>query len=199
MSLPHSDLDDVGPLAILIPLRSLHSGKLRLAEAVDAATRADLIQSMATAVVAAAHDVHVLIVHDDPDVADWAHAKGASAFRPSKSGLNRAVSEGRDHLRDQGFSRVIIAHADLPKARDLRVLDNGHPISIAPDRHGDGTNVLMVPTTVDFTFAYGPGSFASHMAIARELGFEPHIVHNPDLAWDVDHPNDLLSEPQDDQ
>ena len=70
-----------------------------------------------------------------------------------------------------------------------------HEISIAPDRHRDGTNVLSIPTNLDFSFAYGPGSFASHVTLAQDLGIEPHIIDVPGLAWDVDHPDDLHNNP----
>ena len=89
---------------------------------------------------------------------------------------------------------MIIAHGDLPHAVDLRVMIANEPVSIAPDRHREGTNVLRVPTDIDFTFAYGPGSFAAHCTVTRELGFEPRIIDSPDLAWDVDTPNDLISD-----
>ena len=197
MPVPHSTGHERGHTAVLIPLRSLRNGKLRLAEHIDADARAELIESMASTVLAAAHDLDVLIVHDDPAVEEWATARGAMALRPTEPGLNHAVTVGRDHLRGLGFSRVIIAHADLPRAHDLRVADIEAPVAIVPDRHGDGTNVLAVDTALDFTFAYGPGSCANHVEIARRLGTEPFILDAPDLAWDVDHPDDLTSSPKD--
>jgi len=191
MLVPHSASGDVRPPAVLIPLRSLHAGKLRLGDAVDDTQRAALIESMAHSVIDAAHDLDVLVVYDDPDVVPWAEKQGALVFRPSSPGLNRAITEGRDHLRTLGYDRVIISHADLPYADDLRIMLTDDEITIAPDRHRDGTNVMSVPTSLDFTFAYGPGSFAAHCSIAQDLGIEPHIVDAPDLAWDVDHPDDL--------
>ncbi len=192
MSLPQSDTRDLGPTAVLIPLRSLSEGKLRLSPVYDEADRARLIESMASTVLRAAHDLDVLIVHDSPTVASWAQENGAREFRPRQPGLNRAVTEGRNHLRDLGYARMIVAHADLPHATDLRPIDMGEGIAIVSDRHGDGTNVLCLPTDVDFTFAYGPGSFVSHLEIARRLGLEPIVVEDAALSWDVDHPDDLM-------
>ena len=62
---------------------------------------------------------------------------------------------------------------------------------VVPDRHGDGTNVLLVPTGAGFEFAYGPGSFAAHLAEAERLGLPVEVVHDDDLAWDIDTPEDL--------
>ncbi len=192
MSLPQSDTRDVGPTAVLIPLRSLSVGKLRLSSVYGDADRARLIATMAATVVAAAGDLDVLVVHDSAAVARWSHERGAMDLRPAEPGLNRAISEGRDRLRALGYSRVIVAHADLPHASDLTHVDLGKGIAIVPDRHGDGTNVMCLPTDIDFTFAYGPGSFASHVDISRRLQIEPVIIDDPMLSWDVDHPDDLV-------
>lgn len=192
MAIPHSDPRDTGPTAVLVPLRSLNNGKARLKSALSVAARSALIEQMATNVVRAAHDLDVLVVHDDPDVAEWATNLGATALQPSISGLNNAVAAGRDHLLNLGYGRVVIAHADLPLASDLRIMCTGHDIVIAPDRLHQGTNVLLLPTTLDFPFSYGEGSFDKHLATARSLGFEPHILEAPELAWDIDDPQDLL-------
>lgn len=191
MIVPQSATGDVGRAAVLVPLRSLKSGKARLVEALTLGQRRQLIEVMAARVIDAAHDLDVLVVHDDPDVAVWASERGAASLRPDQPGLNNAVAAGRDHLRNFGYNRVIVAHADLPHAKDLRVMLTDHPIAIAPDRHRDGTNVMALPTAIDFSFAYGPGSFQSHVEIARTLGIEPHLIDEPGLAWDVDHPDDL--------
>lgn len=191
MAIPHSDPRDSGPTAVLVPLRSLNNGKARLKDALSVDGRNKLIEEMASNVIRAAHDLDVLVVHDDPEVAQWARSLGAATLQPSTSGLNNAVTAGRDHLRDSGYARVIIAHGDLPLVTDLRVMCTGHDIVIAPDRERQGTNVLAVPTALDFVFSYGEGSFDKHVVTSRSLHVEPHILDVPDLAWDVDDPQDL--------
>ena len=188
MFIERSELADA---AVLVPLRSLRDGKLRLADALGTEARAELIKSMAEIVLAAAGEIDVLVVHEDHAVAEWAEACGASALRPDQPGLNKAVAAGHRHLRAAGYERVIIAHADLPLAKDLSVMLQPAPITIAPDRHRDGTNVMCVPAALEFPFAYGPGSFRAHQDASRSLGIEPVEVNVPDLSWDVDNPEDL--------
>lgn len=94
-------------------------------------------------------------------------------------------------LAGAGAKRVIIAHADLPLATDLRPMLSDQQISIAPDRHRLGTNVLCLPASLPFEFAYGADSFETHCAIARDLDISPRIVEIPDLARDLDNPDDL--------
>jgi 2-phospho-L-lactate guanylyltransferase len=44
---------------------------------------------------------------------------------------------------------------------------------------------------VGFRFRYGPGSAAAHVDEAERLGLPSVVVDDPDLAWDVDLPDDL--------
>jgi 2-phospho-L-lactate guanylyltransferase len=56
---------------------------------------------------------------------------------------------------------------------------------------GDGTPVIGLPTAAPFAFAYGPGSFARHVAEARRCGLGVRVLTDPSLAFDVDVPGDL--------
>jgi 2-phospho-L-lactate guanylyltransferase len=64
-------------------------------------------------------------------------------------------------------------------------------ITLVPDRHDDGTNVLRLPVGCDFGFAYGPGSFRRHRAEASRLGLPIRVLRIPALAYDVDWPADV--------
>jgi 2-phospho-L-lactate guanylyltransferase len=72
--------------------------------------------------------------------------------------------------------------------------DAARPIlALVPCHRDDGTPVLSVPTEAPFEFAYGPGSFRRHVGIARRLGLGVRVVRDPNLAFDVDVPEDLLA------
>ncbi len=183
-------------VGVVIPLRSLGDGKLRLRDALDADERRELIESMAQTVVRACHELPVLIVYDDPEVGAWASARGLTAIEGHTPGLDSAVEQGVAEFAGAGYTHVIVAHADLPGARDLRPISEFDGVTLVPDRLGDGTNVVCVPTDIGFTFAYGPGSFDNHRRIARNCGAPLRIVEDDDLAWDVDHPDDLAGAPR---
>jgi 2-phospho-L-lactate guanylyltransferase len=116
---------------------------------------------------------------------------GAEVVRVEEPGLNRAVEAGVAALAAAGTSRVVVAHADLPRATRLDHCAATEGITLVPDRHLDGTPVLVVPTDAGFRFAYGPGSYAAHVAEAERLGLPWRSLHDPDLAFDVDDPADL--------
>jgi 2-phospho-L-lactate guanylyltransferase len=148
---------------------------------------------MAERVLAAAAPLPVVVACDDRGVADWAEALGASVEWTPGVGLNGAVQQGFASLADAGFDVVVVAHADLPHAAGLdRVAVFPDDVVLVPDRHDDGTNVLAVPTSAaGFTFAYGVGSFARHVAEAERLGRRARVERLPELQWDVDTPDDL--------
>jgi 2-phospho-L-lactate guanylyltransferase len=64
-------------------------------------------------------------------------------------------------------------------------------VAIVPCHRDDGTTVLSVPVDAPFRVAYGPGSFRRHAAEARRLGLGFRVVRDPELAFDVDVPDDL--------
>ncbi len=177
---------------VLVPVRSFDNAKSRLAHSLDPQARRALIRRMAETVVAAAHDLPVWVVTDDDEVADWAQALGSVSCAVGVSGLNPAVTAAAAAAADTGASRIIVAHADLPYATDLRVVD-GTGVALAPDRHRDGSNVMSLPTNTGFVFSYGPGSFARHRAESARLGLDFTEIYDASLAWDVDNPADLPS------
>jgi 2-phospho-L-lactate guanylyltransferase len=180
--------------AVLVPIKGFAAAKARLDGALDAEARASLAQELAATVIAAAAPLPVLVVCDDDDVAGFARRHGTDVLRQRRPGLNAAVAEGVEHLAGAGVERVVIAHADLPRATKLADLADGESdgesdgVVLVPDRHGDG---LTVPTGVGFRFSYGPGSFAAHRAEAERLGLEVRVVEDDDLGWDIDTPADL--------
>jgi 2-phospho-L-lactate guanylyltransferase len=181
--------------AVLIPVKSFRAAKRRLAAALDAAERAALARAMATRVVLAAAPLPVAVVCDDDEVAQWATEQGATVVWRPGTGLNAAVHEGVRYLRDAGHDEIVIAHADLPQAVDLRVVCGFAGVTIVPDRRGDGTNVLCLPASLGFEFHYGAGSFARHRAEAARLGADIRVLHDDALGWDVDLPDDLVGVP----
>ncbi|MEA2827687.1 MAG: 2-phospho-L-lactate/phosphoenolpyruvate guanylyltransferase [Actinomycetota bacterium] len=181
----------IGPLAVLLPVKSFDEAKRRLAPALAPAERARLARAMATSVVASASPLPTAVVCDDADVAAWARDLGALVVWEPERGLNRAVEAGVERLGKAGAGRVIVAHADLPLARDLVWVGRFAGVTLVPDRSGGGTNAICVPTGAGFTFSYGPGSFARHGAEAHRLGLALRVVREPSLAADVDVPADL--------
>jgi 2-phospho-L-lactate guanylyltransferase len=184
----------VEPLAVLVPIKGFGAAKARLGGALDGPQRAALARRLAGGVLAAASPLPTWVVCDDDDVAAFAAAAGAGVIRQPQPGLNPGVQHAVAELAAAGYDVVLVAHADLPEPGalvDVAATATAHRVVLVPDRHGEGTNVLAVPSAIGFRFAYGPGSAAAHRAEAERLGLPLHEVHDDGLGWDVDHPDDL--------
>ncbi len=177
---------------VLIPVKAFAVAKVRLADALSAAERADLARTMAERVVAAAAPLPVAVACDDPDVAAWAEALGASVVWTPGRGLNGAVQQGVIELFEVGAEIVIVAHGDLPHATGLARLADFDGVTLVPDRRDDGTNVAAIAASAAaFTFSYGVGSFTRHVAEATRINACLRVARIPELQWDVDTPDDL--------
>ncbi len=176
---------------MLVPVKAFGAAKRRLADVLPDADRAELARRMATTVITAARPLTVYVVCDDDEVARWAEEAGTQVLWRPGHGLNGAVTDGVASLAKLGFTDVVVAHADLPLAHELPRLIHPGLITLVPDRYDDGTNVIALPATLGFRFAYGPGSFRHHVAEARRHGTGVRVWRDPSLGLDVDLPRDL--------
>jgi 2-phospho-L-lactate guanylyltransferase len=176
---------------VLVPVKAFKDAKARLASVLDDATRERLARWTSARVLAAAGELPTYVACDDDQVAEWATEHGASILWHPGVGLNAAVNDSVAELRDAGVTDVIVAHGDLPRAHSFAALAMPGTLTLVPDRHGDGTNVIALPTDMDFQFAYGPGSFQRHLVSAIAAGLSVRVRRDPLLALDIDTPSDL--------
>ena len=182
---------------VVIPIRGFTAGKARLAEVLNDHERIELATMMANAVADAAGPLPVTVVSSAPEVRSWAEARGLALIDDPDAGLDAAVSVGRDALLARGYVQVIVAHADLPRARPGALVPFGtvQPdiVTIVPSHRDDGTPVLALSAEVAFTFSYGIGSARRHAATARRMGLAVRVIRDPELGYDIDLPEDLES------
>jgi 2-phospho-L-lactate guanylyltransferase len=204
------DIDAV----VLIPVKDFELAKGRLAPQLPAGERAELARSMAARVVRAAGRMPALVVCDDDEVADWARSVGAHPLRIEVRGLNGALTAAVERLSALGPGEspicldpsgsgaepngrspqhVVIAHGDLPRAETLEGLAEAGTVTIVPDRHLDGTNVMALPLGAGFEFHYGPGSFRAHCDEALRCGLDLRVRRVAALEFDIDTPDDLAA------
>ena len=83
----------------------------------------------------------------------------------------------------------------LDPAEVGRLLD-GFPdagLVIVPDRHGSGTNALLIAPPSAIEPSFGPGSFARHAALGAAARIAVRVAQAPSLELDVDTPGDLAA------
>src|SRR5207244_9430624 len=66
-------------------------------------------------------------------------------------------------------------------------------VVIVPDRHGTGTNGLLLTPPDAIAPSFGPGSCARHRALARAAGASCRLAHPPSLLLDIDTGADLAA------
>ena len=184
-------------VAVVIPIKAFEQAKDRLSSVLSTEQRILLARATALGVLESVRGASVFVVCDNPEVSQWATSHGAAVVSQSGAGLNAAVQEGISAAHE--YERVMIVHSDLPLPSRLRVLLDStvasNTVTIVPDRHRDGTNVLIIPSGAGFTCHYGAKSFAAHIAEATKLGLPLHIVEDDELALDIDTPEDLKALP----
>lgn len=178
-------------MAVIVPVKSFTVAKGRLSDVLTPQQRLELAQSCAETVVRAAHPFHIYIACSDDSVAEWARSLGADVVHCPTPGLDAAVATSRDAARRDGFTHVIVAHADLPLATSFSHVPQQDTITAISDRHRDGTNVLSFPINSTFATAYGPGSFDNHKQIAHTVGLPFVEIIDNTLELDLDTADDL--------
>lgn len=190
-------------LAAIVPLNRRAQAKTRLASLLDATSRATLSRWLACGVLDALRRAEIGdigVVSPDDEVLRWAWQRGAVPVRQAGSGLNEALEVGREWANRRAADALLVVLGDLPllTADDigsLVALAASDPakrsVTIAPDRMGRGTNMLLLRPPTSIPFAFGEESLIRHIALARSAGIEPGIAHLPGAAFDVDTPADV--------
>ena len=145
---------------------------------------------MAERVLSAAKNFTIHVACNDDEVAKWAASLGVEVIWVEQEGLNPAVSHAAQQVAGD-FPHMTIVHADLPQAQSLDGIARANAVSIVPDRHKQGTNVLSLPTGTSFEFQYGANSLYLHMNEAVRQDLDLRVLQIAHLQWDIDTPEDL--------
>ncbi len=185
----------------IVPVKPLARAKSRLARALKAPTRAALVRSIFSRTLDVIAQVEridgVIVVSRDLTILELARQRHAIALIESDSGLNPAITQAAHWAAQHHARSVIVIPVDLPliTSADLGAMidraEEERCMVIAPDRHADGTNVLLVRPPDAIQFAYGTASYSTHRAQAVERGLIVHEYHSLTAAFDIDVPDDL--------
>ena len=184
----------------IVPVKRFENAKQRLAEAVPPGPRAALAEAMLLDVLASLNRSErideTIVVTADPAVARTARWLGLEVLsRPRDCGHSEDAVAGIGAALVRGAGRVALLPADCPLL-DAAELDRhlgSVPRSalIIPDRHGTGTNGLVLAPPEVLAPAFGPDSCARHVSRARAAKVSYAVEHVDSLALDLDTPEDL--------
>ncbi|MFC1466759.1 MAG: 2-phospho-L-lactate guanylyltransferase [Candidatus Brachytrichaceae bacterium NZ_4S206] len=185
----------------LIPVKSLIHGKSRLSGQLDLAHRIELTHDSLRRIVHTLQSTSgigdIVIISRDAQVAAWAKRWRVEHMREHRRGLNAALREAR--ARYAHASAVLVLPSDLAalSITDVRGMlaaaqqAGERCVVIAPDRHGRGTNALLLkpPDAIDFDF--GVNSAVRHAQRAIAHGIQPIWFRSDSICLDLDSPDDL--------
>lgn len=186
----------------IVPVKPLRRGKSRLAEVFTQEERVKLNRHLLSNTLDTLKEIkeieHVLVVSRDPAALSLARGKGARTVQENGDpGLNIALERATIVAKTYSIRGVLIIPADLPliTTEDIfAMLERAKEppaVVVAPDRHHQGTNAMLVCPAGLIEYEYGPNSFARHCELAREVGARLEICELPSLALDLDMPDDL--------
>jgi len=187
----------------IIPVKRFASAKQRLTAAVGPELRAALAEAMLGDVLAAVGRSRgiqrAIVVSGEPAAGQVARTHEAEVVGdPDDEGHSRAATLGVDRALELGAGVAVLLPGDCPLVDPAELdaaldrLTEGR-VAIVPDRHGTGTNALLLAPPDAIEPAFGDGSRARHERLARAGGNEAAIERLDSLALDVDTPDDLAA------
>ena len=188
----------------IVPVKGFGEAKQRLSASLAPGARSSLAQAMFSDVLAALDRVRgveaVVVVTADPAAEQLSHGRALVLHDSAQSGQSAAAEIGVRHAVARGYERALLVPGDTPlidAAEIDALLDrterDGTAIGIVADRHGTGTNALVLAPPQAIAPAFGPGSLERHVGLAAGSGLTHRVEHAPTLAHDVDTPEDLAA------
>jgi 2-phospho-L-lactate guanylyltransferase len=197
--------------AAILPVKRFSLAKQRLGASVADTLRLELAQAMVTDVLLALADSEgneiTIVVTREESVAQAASELGALVLDDAaEAGQSAAAELGARQAIASGMERVLCVPGDCP-ALDPAELDallaapsggGGRDASepevvIIPDRHGTGTNGLLLSPPDVITPSFGPESCERHRGLALAAGVACRVERPASLLLDIDTGADLAA------
>lgn len=195
--------------AAILPVKRFVDAKQRLGASVADDLRLELAEAMVTDVLEALEQTsaieQTIVVTCERAILDVAEGLGAIVIADRlEEGQSAAVSLGIERALDTGIERVLCVPGDCPALdpEELETLlapaggadrtdSSEFGVVIVPDRHGTGTNGLLLCPPGAIAPSFGANSCERHRALAREAGVSWALEQPPSLLLDIDTGADL--------
>jgi 2-phospho-L-lactate guanylyltransferase len=187
----------------ILPIKSFGAAKQRLSGLLGGGSREALAQAMFSDVLGSLRHVpgidEIAVVTANRLAEDVARGKGVTLLHDDReAGQTTAAALGIRHALDRGYERALLVPGDTPLLDPVeltamldRAFSDATAVTIVPDRHGEGTNALLLAPCDAIDPSFGPGSLERHRAAAREAGVAHRVEAVFSLMLDVDTPDDL--------
>jgi 2-phospho-L-lactate guanylyltransferase len=189
--------------AAILPVKRFAYAKQRLGASVADPLRLDLARAMVGDVLAALQACRsidlTIVVTSEESVATAARHQGALVVEDSaEDGQSAAARLGLKRALAEDARRALCIPGDCPAldpAELEALLDGGvsEGVVVVPDRHGTGTNGLLLAPPDAIAPSFGPGSCGRHRELASAAGVACRLEHPSSLLLDIDTGEDLTA------
>jgi 2-phospho-L-lactate/phosphoenolpyruvate guanylyltransferase len=184
----------------IIPVKGLSGANSRLDAVLSVEERARLAEALFLDLIMKLPRSRciddILVVTADPSVARQARwFEHQVLVQESDEGHSEAAAAGARAAMADGAERVAMLPVDCPmldvEEVDARMGRSPRTVLIVPDRHGTGTNALVLNPPDVFMPVFGPDSCSRHVSRARAAGISFALEEVESLATDLDTPEDM--------
>lgn len=187
------------PVVGVLPFRGLDDPKTRLREVLSPGERRTLALALLARATRALHDggiAHVAVVTLDARMAELEPGGWDALLVQPRPGINRAIRAGQEWALAQGARALLVVLPDLPllAGEDVRAIlaaGEGGGAVVAPDRHGQGTNALLLAPPDAIAPAFGAGSARRHRLGLALADVPTRDVQRPATQLDLDTADDI--------
>lgn len=189
--------------AAVLPVKRFGEAKRRLTVGIDderiEALAAAMLEDTLEAIDESRTIERTIVVTGDPRAQEIVASSSAEVLPdPADEGHVIAALAGVARAEVDGAACVALLPGDCPllDPKELDRLLTGIPssfVAVVPDRHGTGTNALVLSPPNAIEPAFGEGSCARHVAAAREAEIPFAVEDLPSLALDLDTPADVIA------
>ena len=185
----------------VLPVKRFDDAKQRLDKTLSSGTRRALAEAMVTDVLTAlrrcASIDAVVVVTGEGGAQNLARAYDAESIDDDDRGHSHAARAGVDWALERGFDRVLLVPGDCPAIAPAEIdalVGGGHgapAVTVVPDRHGTGTNALLLSPPDVIAPSFGPGSRERHARATQDGAADCEVSEVASLVLDVDTAEDL--------
>jgi 2-phospho-L-lactate/phosphoenolpyruvate guanylyltransferase len=192
--------------AAILPVKRFAAAKQRLGASVADELRLALAQAMVADVMHAlaqteAIERTIVVTGESAVTAGAGVERTIVVADDADEGQSSAAALGIRRALADGMQRALCVPGDCPALDPVELglllapapgQDRHEPtVVIVPDRHGTGTNGLLLSPPDAIAPSFGPGSCARHRALALAAGIVPRIRRPRSLLLDIDTSADL--------
>ena len=184
--------------AIVLPVKALDESKTRLASVLAPLERAALTLAMLEDVIDATALLpgwETWVISPDEAVLEVAAKRGVTPIAEDRPPLGAAIHQAEEEADARGASALAVLLPDTPlitAAAITRAVHTLGPVVVAPALDERGTNLLLRRPPTAIPSSFGRDSYRKHLEAAGQHDVPIAVVEQPEIAFDLDAPDDIL-------